>query len=87
MPNYDRSFFCLFSNENVKILNNLLFNGYIFAESGLFFRSQHDGPEFWAKTTIDSAALPILNWSEQLLNILKYYSERVPSSKIEASEV
>lgn len=87
IPNYDGSSFCIFSNENIDFLGNLNFNGYIFAESGLYFRSKYDGPNFWAKTTIDSVPLPILNWSDQLLNILKYYSERVPNSKIEASEV
>ena len=78
---------CIFSDENRKNLDNVKSDCYIFAEYGLYFLSKRDQPEVWTKTDSCSASHPISNWSEQLLNILKYYSERVPNSKIEVLDV
>ena len=86
-PQLETSSFCIFSSEPRSVLNNIKFDGYIFAENGLLFRPKYENPEFWTITEMNSVCLPILNWSEQLLNILKYYSQRVPNSNIEVSEV
>lgn len=81
------SSFCIFSIENRNTFNDIVFEGFIFAESGLYFSSMQEKSKRWVKTELFSSALPILNWTEELLKILYYYSERVPNATIEVSEV
>lgn len=78
---------CVFSSDNRDNINNSKFNASIFAENGLYFQAKGDQPACWTKTDECLTAQPILNWSQQLLKILKYYCDRVPNSNIEVLEV
>ena len=76
--------FCSADKNNVNTTNSENFG--IFAEFGLWIRTINNSE--WILTVLETIApQPISNWSEQLLKILKYYSIRVPYSRLNVSEV
>lgn len=58
----------------------------IFSENGLWVKYSGNKDNRWQRS-IDAPGNSISNFSEQILNILQYYSKRVPNSSINISEV
>lgn len=75
---------CILSQENRISCCNINRNVTVLAEHGLWQRLE-DG-ENWKRVVNLSNINCISNLAEPLIKVLSYYSERVPFSKIEASE-